>query len=100
MDSSDKFTPVIRFNDNQPDTFCRTKMPSVAMMNCLTLIVLYTWLTMKIGVIPNVRYLVCDEFRTTPGHFFLEFVTFYPLFLMPQFGAQYIHEDSKSLKVS
>ena len=39
---SDKFTPVIRFNDNQPDTFCWTKMPSVAMMNCLTLIVLYT----------------------------------------------------------
>ena len=42
MNSSDKFTLVIRFNDNQPDTFCRTKMPSVAMMNCLTLIVLYT----------------------------------------------------------
>ena len=32
--SSDKFTLVICFNDNQPDTFCWTKMPSVAMMNC------------------------------------------------------------------
>ena len=29
MDCSDKFTPVICFNDNQPDTFCWTKTRSI-----------------------------------------------------------------------